>query len=342
MSNKRRDNTNKRTFRAFSGGRNSQDCSRSNNSRPNTRTVGNLNSEQYYANACFMTPFQYQNAYLYGLPYVQYSTYNGEEYLIANHIGQLPYPGLYQQPQTHITQRRFPLNRTASRTPRRHKPKTRGSMNRLPEFVLAAILEEFLTYSLPLSYGQSCAAFLGLRLVSRGFNAAMLTVICQYISRILRLRYDISPKFKYDTDDRSVICTGQLIPQFVCLIRSSKNNPYVCISCGYVSWFASSVPTRDRNNCGRMCFACFKPSLYDRMTSSRFIKTTGELVEFRKQYMSELADDEWVSELPWVWDINEDGQYTTWMCYQRLKEFVKFFYSDKAELITKGDNWVIV
>ncbi|CAG8547533.1 1753_t:CDS:1 [Paraglomus brasilianum] len=342
MSNKRRGNINGRTTQAFNGGHNSQDCSRSNNSRPSTRVVGNLNSEQYYADACFMTPFQYQHAYMYGIPYAHYSTYNGEEYLIANHIRQLPYPGLYQQPQTHITQRRFPLTRTGSRTPRRQKPKTRGSINRLPEFVLAAILEEFLSYSISMSYEQSCVAFLRLRLVSRGFNKAMLTVICQYISRVLRLRYDISPKFKYDSDDRSVICTGQLIPQFVRLVRSKKNNPYVCISCGYVSLHASSVPTRDRNNCGRMCFACFKPSLYDRMTSSRFIKTVGELVEFRERYMSELTDDVWVRELPWVWELNKDGQYTRWICYQRLKEFVKFFYSGKVKLITEGDNWVIV
>ena len=61
------------------------------------------------------------------------------------------------------------------------------------------------------------------------------------------------------------------------------------------------------------------------MTSSRFIKTVGELVEFRERYMSELTDDVWVRELPWVWELNKDGQYTRWICYQRLKEFVKFF-----------------
>jgi len=58
--------------------------------------------------------------------------------------------------------------------------------------------------------------------------------------------------------------------------------------------------------------------------------------------MSELADDVWLKELPWALDINEDGQYIRWMCYQRLKEFVKSFYSDKVKLITEGDNWVIV
>jgi len=42
---------------------------------------------------------------------------------------------------------------------------------------------------------------------------------------------------------------------------------------------------------GECDFACFKPSLYDRMTSFRFIKTVGELVEFHERYMSELADD---------------------------------------------------
>src|SRR6185436_13754555 len=73
MSNKRRGNINGRTTQAFNGGRNSQDCSRSNNSRPSTRVVGNLNSEQYYADACFMTPFQYQHAYMYGIPYAHYS-----------------------------------------------------------------------------------------------------------------------------------------------------------------------------------------------------------------------------------------------------------------------------
>ncbi|CAG8497712.1 11744_t:CDS:2 [Ambispora leptoticha] len=242
---------------------------------------------------------------------------------------------------------------------------------KLPVDILIIIVQ----YAFP---DPTSSCLTNLRLLSKSFNKAILSVLREYIKQQLNHRYNIKPNFKcteraenstrdtltkkddgdpndddkdkeHNDDSNDYVDDDGMyvIPQFLSLARPQTLKKVVCILCGYASSYAMSCPPRDRNGCGRMCFNCYKPIIYNLLDSRVNFKTIQELSVFRNRFFDSMGKLEWFDAIPWNHDYGKNNKLVRWITFNRMKDYVEKYYqrngmSTMTLTVTKQAIWSVV
>ncbi|CAG8433304.1 13050_t:CDS:2 [Ambispora gerdemannii] len=134
---------------------------------------------------------------------------------------------------------------------------------------------------------------------------------------------------------------------FLILARPQSFKKVVCILCGYTSPYVIACPPRDRNGCGRMCFNCYKPTIYKLLDSRVNFKTIQELSVFRNRFFDSMGKLEWFEAIPWNHDYTKNNKLVRWITFNRMKDYVEKYYQHNGKLpmtltITKQGVWVVI